>query len=135
MPVVRPVLAPGRERVVAAEVGDGVVDAPDHHVLVVREDRVALLRGVSLGSRRLGVDEHVGPPLPGLPLGVDRASKLLEAGVVVAGRRDEAVVVPEEVVLAGHLPGQFLEAGRAAGSLTGASLYDAATSRWKTPPL
>ena len=34
--------------------------------------------------------------------------------MVAAGRRHEAVIVPQEIVLAGHLPGQFLE-GRQGG--------------------
>src|SRR5947209_9499542 len=46
-----PVFATGTERMTAAEMGDGIVDAPDHDVLIIRVDRVVLLRGVPLGAR------------------------------------------------------------------------------------
>ena len=55
-----------------------------HDVLVVREDRMTLLRGVSFRSGRLGKYKHVGPPSAGLPLGVDRSPKLFQAAVMVA---------------------------------------------------
>ena len=58
-------------------------------------------------------------PLPGPPLVVDRPTELPDAGVVVVGRGDEAVIVPEEVALAGQLAGQLVERRQGGGTDAG----------------